>query len=404
MARAETERINFTKHGLDALQLSGPTARQWFDERVAGLGVVVHPSGRKTFFHLRKVHGWPRRTTIGQFPDLTVEQARGKASDLNAKLARWRNDDFQGEDPFQRRSRDQTLNELVESYIELRVKAHAHRPERATKDVRGIAATYLTTWKQRKIGSIRQQDVRELHDDLGKKGHRVTANRVVQFLRTLYNWASEHGWRGVNPVHNIKFFPEARREEFLQPDQVSRLLRALKKEPNADLRDFVKIALFTGARRGDVFSARWENINLDTATWRVPKPKTRGRESKPYNVTLAPDVVKLLKARRNDSVWVFPSHGATGHLVNLKKPWQRLLKRAEIQNIRMHDLRRTLGSWQATAGASLPIIGASLGHTSQAATSIYAKLQLDAVRDSVTQATDAMKAAAKKRPKASNGC
>jgi integrase len=402
MARAETERINFTKHHLESLRLTGTMAHQWFDERVSGLGVVVHPSGRKTFFHLRKVHGWPRRTTLGHFPDLTVEQARGKASELNAKLARWRADDYQGEDPFQKRSRDQTLNELVESYIELHVKANAHRPERAVKDVRGMVNTYLTTWKNRKIGSIRRQDIVDLHDRLGQEGHHVTANRVAQFIRTLYNWALDHNWRGVNPVHNIKFFKEAPREQFLQPEQMSNLLRALKSEPNNDLRDFVKIALFTGARRGDVFSARWEDINFETATWRVPKPKTRGRESVPYNVTLAGDVIKLLKKRHNDTPWVFPSHGSTGHLVNLKKPWQRLLKRAKIQNIRMHDLRRTFGSWQAMAGVSLPIIGASLGHRSQAATSIYAKLHLDPVREAGTLAVQNMLAAAKKKPKESN--
>ena len=182
---------------------------------------------------------------------------------------------------------------------------------------------YLTTWKQRKIGSIRRQDIVDLHDRLGQQGHRVTANRVVQFIRTLFNWALNHNWRGVNPVHNIKFFREAPREQFLQPEQISLLLRALKSETNADLLDFVKIALFTGARRGDVLSARWEDINLDTATWRVPKPKTRGRVSAPYKVTLSDEVIKLLKRRSKETAWVFPSRGSTGHLVNLKKPWQR---------------------------------------------------------------------------------
>ena len=76
-----------------------------------------------------------------------------------------------------------------------------------------------------------------------------------------------------------------------------------------------------------------------------------------------------------------------------------MLKRAKIENIRMHDLRRTFGSWQAMAGVSLPIIGASLGHRSQAATSIYAKLHLDAVRDAGTLAVQNMLNAAKKKPK-----
>ena len=91
--------------------------------------------------------------------------------------------------------------------------------------------------------------------------------------------------------------------------------------------------------------------------------------------------------------WVFPSYGKTGHLVEPKKAWNRLLDRAEISDLRIHDLRRTLGSWQAATGASLPVIGKSLGHKNQATTAIYARLDLDPVRQAVNTATAAMLAA-----------
>jgi integrase len=87
---------------------------------------------------------------------------------------------------------------------------------------------------------------------------------------------------------------------------------------------------------------------------------------------------------------VFPGRGKTGHLVEPKTAWARILKRAGLQNLRLHDLRRTLGSWQAATGASLPIIGKSLGHKSLAATQVYARLNLDPVRAAVNTATDAM--------------
>ena len=67
---------------------------------------------------------------------------------------------------------------------------------------------------------------------------------------------------------------------------------------------------------------------------------------------------------------------------------------SRMQDFRPHDLRRTLGSYQAITGSSLPIIGKSLGHKSQAATQIYARLDLDPVRNSVKKATEAMYAAA----------
>jgi len=86
----------------------------------------------------------------------------------------------------------------------------------------------------------------------------------------------------------------------------------------------------------------------------------------------------------------FPGEGKVGHLADPKKAWHRVLKRAGICDLRVHDLRRTLGSWQAAAGANSYIIGKSLGHKSQQSTAIYARLNLDPVRASVNQAIDAM--------------
>jgi integrase len=106
--------------------------------------------------------------------------------------------------------------------------------------------------------------------------------------------------------------------------------------------------------------------------------------------------IEILNDRRakTNSEWVFPSDGsASGHLADPKKAWQRILARAEIKDLRIHDLRRSLGSWQASTGASGYVIGKSLGHKSQQATQIYARLNLDPVRESVERATQAMMAA-----------
>ena len=83
-----------------------------------------------------------------------------------------------------------------------------------------------------------------------------------------------------------------------------------------------------------------------------------------------------------------------------KKAWARLLERAGIENLRIHDLRRTLGSWQAKTGASLAIVGKSLNHKSHSTTAIYARLDLDPVRESVDRATGAILAAAGLKPSA----
>jgi integrase len=113
-------------------------------------------------------------------------------------------------------------------------------------------------------------------------------------------------------------------------------------------------------------------------------------------VPAAVDILKRRQAARGSGEWVFPSWGSTGHIVSPKAAWRRVLARAGISNLRVDDLRRTLGSWQAAQGTSLPIIGKSLGHKSTAATAIYARIDLDPVRAAVTAATDAILKAGEK--------
>lgn len=108
------------------------------------------------------------------------------------------------------------------------------------------------------------------------------------------------------------------------------------------------------------------------------------------------EAVILLQQRKETatSEFVFPGTGRTGHITEPKSGWRRIRERAGIANLRPHDLRRTLGSWQARTGASLAIIGKSLNHKSPQATAIYARLDLDPVRASVEKATKAMLEAA----------
>ena len=111
---------------------------------------------------------------------------------------------------------------------------------------------------------------------------------------------------------------------------------------------------------------------------------------------MSPEAIEILQNRKlsDNAIFVFPGSGKSGHLEEPKKGWKRILERAGIDNLRIHDLRRTLGSWQAKTGASLPIIGKSLNHKNQNTTAIYARLDLDPVRNSVNTATNAMLVAA----------
>ena len=102
--------------------------------------------------------------------------------------------------------------------------------------------------------------------------------------------------------------------------------------------------------------------SFDRQEWRIKETKN----GTPQTVALSPEAIQILENRKpdDDEEFVFPGSGKSEHLEEPKKGWKRILERAGISDLRIHDLRRTLGSWQLKQGASLPIIGKSLNHKS----------------------------------------
>ena len=145
MKRKPTHRVNFTKRALEALPVPGDDARTIvFDTHTAGLGFVVFASGIRTFFHRRFVRGVAQRTTLGRFEDLSIDQARGEASKLNARIAAWKLSGYQGRIALSKNTRmPSTFGELVEKYLERHVQGHASHPERAIPEVRYAVNKHL---------------------------------------------------------------------------------------------------------------------------------------------------------------------------------------------------------------------------------------------------------------------
>jgi integrase len=396
--RTPTRRENFTKKLIESLDLPESGRITVYDSSTPHLGLRLEVNGNKSFFWFRKVRGVPTFRAIGPHPDVSIDKARETAEEWNGNLAEWKRHNYEGGNPFEKPGEEPNFAELGEQYISRHVRRHAKRPDVAEKRVRDQMDFYLKDWKSRKLSAIRRADVLTLHSTLGEK-HKYSANRTVQLVRLLFNFAvSAELWQGQNPAGKIKRFAEPPRERFLNHEELSRLFTALKNEPSADLRDFVNLSLWTGARKSDVFSARWENISFEDRRWTIPDPKR-----KPYAVPITVEAEAILcarvKNRRNNSPWVFPSHGPAGHVVDLKSRWAALLKRASITDFRIHDLRRTQGSWSAANGVPLQVIGKSLGHASTASTEIYARLALDPVREAMTRTNAAMLAASKRKPK-----
>lgn len=282
-----------------------------------------------------------------------------------------------------------TLDELFEEYMDRRA-AFNKRPDKPKATYR----LYLSKVGKRKLSSIKHEEIDRLHKKIGREVGIVTANIVLKLLHVMFNKAINEWriWKGENPAHGIAKFPEQSRDRFLQSDELPKFFQAVAQEENKTIRDYVLMSLLTGARRSNVLAMRWQDINFERAEWRIEETKN----GTPQTVALSPEAIEILQNRStsDNTVFVFPGSGKDGHLMEPKKGWKRILERAGIDNLRIHDLRRTLGSWQAKTGASLAIIGKSLNHKNQNTTAIYARLDLDPVRDSVNKATSAMLTAA----------
>lgn len=389
MSNITDNKLNFNKTNLLNLKLpeKGKIA-YYYDKQISGLGIMVFASGTKTFFVYKRVNGRPDKIKLGRFPQLSVEQARKYACTTINEINK-------GIDPKQEKQRiakEITFEELFRQFIDKHSKLHkkSWNIDEATYKI------HLINLAKRRINFISKADIIHLHINISKEKGIYSANRTLALLTTIFNKAIEWGWEGTNPCLKIKKFKEKSRDRFIQGDEISRFFEALKEEHNKVFKDFFYICLLTGARRRNVQAMHWDDINFNRSEWKINE--TKNGES--LLLPLIPQVFIILKERykNRNSDWVFPSPTSkSGHIEEPKKAWNKLLKRADIKDLRIHDLRRTLGSWQAATGANSYIIGKSLGHKTQQATAIYARLNIDPVRDSITRAAEAMFAASEKK-------
>lgn len=257
----------------------------------------------------------------------------------------------------------------------------------------------------------------KLKVDLGRKPAKPitgqgSANKALELLRAMYFYAMNGKrafFQGINPASGHQKFKQNDRERFVYPDEMRPFFEALAQEPNETMRDAILISLFTGQRRANVVAMRWDEIHLDRGEWKLSGELTKNGEA--HTVPLTPEAVQILRNRRERAdleaavrrqgkvvptpslcdQFVFSSaRSASGHISDFTSAWERLLKAANLKNLVPHDLRRTNGSWLARGGASLLMIGKMLNHKTPEASAIYARMDIDPVRQSIESATAAM--------------
>lgn len=386
----KTKRINFTEKTLATLPLPAKNDGQaiYYDSGTSdGLQLIVTYGGSKTYYFYALFQGRPIRDKIGKVGQIKLVQAREIAHSKREQINK-------GIDPTLERKaalQDITLKDFYENHYKPQ-HSQLVKAQKSIKDDDGTFYNYLKELHSRHLRSINHDDIAKLHTRLFREISPYTANRMLSLIRHMYNKAAEWGnysQKLDNPTNGIKKFPEKSRDRFMNGDELHRFFSVLYKEPDSAFKFYILLSLFLGQRRRNILALRWSDVDLNNKL--VYFRDTKNKE--PLQVPLTSHAIALFKYMKENAVseWVLPSAtSASGHYEEPKKPWKKLLAAANIDNLRLHDLRRTLGSYQAISGASLAIIGKSLGHKSQSATEVYSRLSVDPVRDSMQKATDMM--------------
>jgi len=370
-----SSRVKLTKRLIDATDCPEKGERILRDTDLPGLTLRLTPR-RKAFVIEKRHKGRLWKVTLGSYGQLTLDQAREFAQTKMLQI-------LKGEDPSSEK-KDVTFGQFATLYLE----RHAYPRKKSVRNDVGMLNNHLHKWHSRKLRTITRQEIATLHIQLGKV-HPYQANRLLALIRRMFNLGKSWGlFDAENPAVGVEPFAEMKRDRFVQPEELPRLLEVIQEEENVYIRTALLVCLLTGARKNEVLTMQWQDLNLKEATWRIPETKA----NRPHLLPLPPPLLKILQAlpRHLDNPYVFPGRKGQGHVVNLSKPWKRIRQQAGLDDVRIHDLRRTLGSWLAAKGCSLTLIGKTLNHSNITTTKVYARLNLDPVRQALNENADQM--------------
>lgn len=341
-----------------------------WDSEIRGFGVRVFPTGRKTYFvQYRNQLARTRRKKIGVHGIITAEQAREEAKKLLGDVAK-------GEDPsnkFQRSKIKPNMEALAHEYLELYAKNNK-RAKSVRNDSHMIFEVILPKIGSRKLEEITSHDLQKLHRELGKTPY--LANRVRSLLSKMFNLAKDWGWCENNPAMSIEKYQEEKRDRWLNDEELNRLWEALDCHPQNLTAYVFKFLLLTGARKGEVLNATWDQFDLAQGVWTKPSHLTK--QKKKEHLPLSEKALQVLQEIKNlntkNSPYIFPGRIEGKPLQEIKTFWKTVLKEAKLENVRIHDLRHTHASHLVSSGLSLSIVGKLLGHTQASTTQRYAHL------------------------------
>ena len=415
-----------TKTVVDRLE---PREKEYFAwcGKLAGFGVRVWPNGKKVFIVQYRTggRGTPtRRKSLGTYGVVTVDQARKAAEDYLAS-AHLGNDLVGAE----RKARSEmTVAQLCDEYLEHGVGLK--KASTIKTDVGRINGHIRPLLGKKKISAVTRQDIERFLNDIakgktaqdkrtGKKGRSIirggtgTATRTVRLLGGIFPYAVNQGYLATNPRTGVKLFKDGAKERFLSEEELVQLSKALeeaetiglpwtfredakaKHRPKSEEKQreilslhvtgAIRLLLLTGCRLREILHLRWNEVDFERGLLLLPDSKT-GRKT----VFLSDAALEVLQNLPHVGRYVIAGGNPDQPRADLKRPWQRLAQHAELEDVRLHDLRHTFASIGAAQGMSLQMIGALLGHKSPETTARYAHLTEDPLRQALNRMSDAI--------------
>jgi integrase len=390
-----------TKRSVESFEPES-TAVVRYDDKLAGFGVRVMPSGRRYYFvRYRNKHGRDRWFSIGEHGKITVDAARIKAKQIFQAVV-------DGGDPSGEREAFRaapTVNDLLDRYIAEHLEKR-NRPSTINRFKGVVRHDIRPELGHLTVAAVTRQDLHRLHAARAKTPRQ--ANLVVAVCSKIFNLAETWEMRpeGSNPCRKIERYRENQRERFLSAEELARLGGTLREaetvglpwKVGADSKHPVKpdarktlyrrvttaaieLLLFTGCRLSEVLNLKWEQIDFDAGKITLPETKS----GRPQLVTMnapARQVLKELEGSRN-SDWVLPSVSSIKQPLSkagIEAAWQKLRTAAKLGDVRLHDLRHTVGTYAGQSGANAFLVRDLLRHKNLAMTGRYVNRADDPVR------------------------
>lgn len=379
----------FSRSIIERILPSPPGKRyEYYDLKTPYLILRVTDKGIKTFAIYRKFRDKIVKITIGHYPEISIDEARAQAHEINSKIAR-------GIDPriqISASTSSITFGQLFGIYINDYAKHHC----KSWRWMQAFRSRYMERLSNMTLSEITTRELQVLHNEIASVNGKTTANRTIELIRAAYNRAIKWGiYDGRNPASNVVCFKLKSRDKFIDDTGVPGFYEALEKSQNQLIKDFILLCIYTVARSSNVMQMRWDQISFERQTWKIPETKN----GEPHVIALIPEALEILERRyaSRTSEWVLPSDRSDKHITRPHRTFKRIAKAAGIEDLRIHDLRRTLPSWQAITGTPIKIISDTLNHKDAKSTDIYARLILTPIRKSMVTAVETMLSYTKKQ-------